>query len=561
LAGFALSGKSYKSRQQGCCQPHGNVKDDGGTVAFRLRIGHKLFVGLVLVGVPMLIMLGATLHALGAHRTTVNSIDSRQQEKRDAAELLDLITNWLSTEARQKDPEGRLKDVTSTQQHELARKILEHVDKYEQSLSLTLLNSTEKNRGKEEKDYIHRLRSKTTEFMNTLQYTGLELNEVNWVPPWRTSVEQLNRLASELCGVIDNDVRNLITSANKSYLQTRQFVLAVCVGGFVLLLILARMTYHWIATPIRELHAKVTQLAIGQFSTRVQVSSNDEMQDLAIAFNNMSDRLQSIYQDLEKQVHERSKQLVRSERLAGVGFLAAGVAHEINNPLASISFCGEALERRLKGLLEQHPNNQDVPLINRYVLMIQQEAFRCKEITQKLLEFSRMGDRPKQMADLAELVQSVLEMVQHLPNHQEKRIVFEVQQRPHLLLSVPEIKSVILNLIVNALESMDAAGLLTIKLNVAHDAALLSFTDTGCGMTQDVLDNLFEPFFTRSRTGKGTGLGLSISHRIVNQHGGEIEATSAGINQGSTFTMRIPLRQTETAPQEDPVATVLKKAA
>ncbi len=523
-------------------------------MALRLRIGHKLFVGLVLVGVPMFIMLGATLHALGAHRTTVNSIDSRQQEKRDASELQDTIANWLSKQ-------GTQKDVTSIQQEILADSILQQVSKYEQSLSLTLQNSTDRNRGKLEKEYLQQIRSKTTEFRKSIQSGGMDLNDMHLVPSWRAPVEQLNRYASELCSVIDTDVRNLITAANKSYLQTRQFVLAVCVGGFALLLILARMTYHWIATPIRELHAKVTQLAVGQFSTRVQVNSNDEMQDLAVAFNNMSDRLQSIYQDLEKQVHERSKQLVRSERLAGVGFLAAGVAHEINNPLASISFCGEALERRLKGLLEQHPDNPDVPLINRYVLMIQQEAFRCKEITQKLLEFSRMGDRPKQMADLAELVQSVLEMVQHLPNHQEKRIVFEVQQRPHLLLSVPEIKSVILNLIVNALESMDAAGLLTIKLNVVNDAALLSFTDTGCGMTQDVLDNLFEPFFTRSRTGKGTGLGLSISHRIVNQHGGEIEATSAGINQGSTFTMRIPLRQTETAPQEDPVATVLKKAA
>ncbi|HMP15379.1 MAG TPA: ATP-binding protein [Gemmatales bacterium] len=528
--------------------------DGGGTVALRLRIGHKLFAGLVLVGVPMLIMLGATLHALSAHRNTVNSIDSRQQEKRDATELLDLITIWLNSE-------GRKHSVTAFQQEIIANRILEQVDKYELSLRLTLLNNADKSRGIEETDYVQRIRSKTTDFRNSIQSTGLDLNEAQETPPWRTHIEQLNRLAGELCNVIDTDVRNLIAAANKSYLQTRQFVLAVCVGGFVLLLILARLTYHWIATPIRELHAKVTQMAVGQFNSRVQVSSNDEMQDLAVAFNNMSDRLQSIYQDLERQVHERSKQLVRSERLAGVGFLAAGVAHEINNPLASISFCGEALERRLKGILDLQPNHPDVPLIQRYVLMIQQEAFRCKEITQKLLEFSRMGDRPRQMADLAELVQSVLEMVQHLPNHQDKRIVFEVQQRPHLLLSVPEIKSVILNLIVNALESMDTSGLLTIKLNVANDAAVLSFTDTGCGMSQEVLDNLFEPFFTRSRTGKGTGLGLSISHRIISQHGGEIEANSSGINHGSTFTVRIPLRQTEPIPQEDPVAAVLKRAA
>lgn len=522
-------------------------------MALRLRIRHKLLLGLILVGVPMLILLGATLHALAAHRTTVNSIDSRQHEQKAATELHDIISNWLAKQ------EPHLV-VSPTQQELLVDAINQQADRYEQCLLQTQSAGQDHDRGREEKAYLGNIRGKARDLKQSIQPVGLEFES----PPnasWRPIVEQLNKFTSELCNVIDTDVRNLVAAADRSYQQTRQLVLGVSVGGFVLLLILARVTYHWIATPIRELHAKITQMATGRFTGHVYVNSNDEMQDLAIAFNNMSDRLQGIYHDLERQVQERSKQLVRSERLAGVGFLAAGVAHEINNPLASISFCGEAMERRLKGILEHHPDNPDVPLINRYVLMIQQEAFRCKEITQKLLEFSRMGDRPKQMADLGELVQSVLEMVQHLPNHQEKRIVFEVQQRPHLLLSGPEIKSVVLNLIVNALESMEQGGLLTIKLNVVHDNVLLSFTDNGCGMTQDVLDNLFEPFFTRSRTGKGTGLGLSISHRIINQHGGDIEATSAGPNQGSTFTIRMPLRQVETAPQEDPVAAVLKKAA
>jgi two-component system NtrC family sensor kinase len=529
-----------------------SVMDDGGTVALRLRIRHKLLLGLFLVCIPMLILMGAMLHALNAHRTTVNSIDSRQHEQKDATELHDIITKWL---AEQKNDTS----FGPIQLELLAESILLQSRKYEQSMEQTLTTGQGRVKGKDEKEYLALIRSKAKELKQNIQPRGLEFDrkEAGWLP----TVDQLSNYSSELCTVIDTDVRNLVSAANRSYQQTRQLVLAVCVAGFVLLLILARMTYRWIATPIRELHAKVGLLASGEFSGHVHVSSNDEMKDLAVAFNDMSDRLKGIYQELGTQVTERSKQLVRSERLAGVGFLAAGVAHEINNPLASISFCGEALERRLKGILEQTPNHPDVPLINRYVLMIQQEAFRCKEITQKLLEFSRMGDRPKQMADLGELVQSVLEMVQHLPNHQQKKIIFEVEQRPHLLLSAPEIKSVVLNLIVNALESMDTGGVLTIKLSVKNDTALLKFTDSGCGMTQEVLDNLFEPFYTRSRTGKGTGLGLSISHRIISQHGGEIEATSPGPNQGSTFIVRIPLQQAETAPQEDPVAAVLKKAA
>ena len=103
----------------------------------------------------------------------------------------------------------------------------------------------------------------------------------------------------------------------------------------------------------------------------------------------------------------------------------------------------------------------------------------------------------------------------------------------------------VLNLVVNALDSMEEGGRLTIRLVQRVGTAEMHFTDTGCGMTQEVLENIFEPFFTRSRTGKGTGLGLTISHSIISQHGGEIEATSPGPNQGSTFIVRLPLQAAE----------------
>src|SRR5207249_802812 len=132
-------------------------------------------------------------------------------------------------------------------------------------------------------------------------------------------------------------------------------------------------------------------------------------------------RLREMYGDLEHQVNERSRQLVRSERLASVGFLAAGVAHEINNPLASIAFCSEALETRVKDLLGKSPQNSEV--ITKYLRMIQEEAFRCKGITQRLLEFSRGSDRTRGSTDLAELVQSMLDMVQHLQNYKGRRVI------------------------------------------------------------------------------------------------------------------------------------------
>ena len=125
-------------------------------------------------------------------------------------------------------------------------------------------------------------------------------------------------------------------------------------------------------------------------------------------------------------------------------------------------------------------------------------------------------------------------MTQHLQPPRGKHITFEV--------SAEEIKSVVLNLVVNALDSMDEGGRLTIGLAARDGQAELAFSDTGCGMTAEVLENIFEPFFTRSRTGKGTGLGLTISHSVVSQHGGEIEAASPGEGKGSTFRVRLPLQ-------------------
>jgi signal transduction histidine kinase len=313
--------------------------------------------------------------------------------------------------------------------------------------------------------------------------------------------------------------------------------------------------------PIRDLEAGVDRVAKGDFSHRIEVHSGDEMEDLADAFNDMTDRLQELYGDLARQVNERSRQLVRSERLASVGFLAAGVAHEINNPLASIAFCSEALEARLMDLYRvarAAGRGEDCETFAKYLKMIQEEAFRCKNITERLLEFSRTGERRREETDLGALVQSVLDLTQHLQNSRGKSLEFLVHTervpggRILARVNAEEIKSVVLNLVVNALDSMDEGGKLIITLGQRDGMAEIKFTDTGCGMTREVLDNIFEPFFTRSRSGKGTGLGLTISHRIITQHGGELEAASDGPSHGSTFSVRLPLEPADVTTPEAP---------
>ena len=362
--------------------------------------------------------------------------------------------------------------------------------------------------------------------------------------PVQDSIEKLIGTSNDLNNVIYDEISNRINTSRNDR-STLAFVIGTCLGAVLLTAGLVRFFYRWVCYPIRDLEAGVNRVAKGDFEYKIEVHSGDEIEDLAKAFNDMTGRLREMYRDLAQQVNERSRQLVRSERLAGVGFLAAGVAHEINNPLASIAFCGEALEQRLKDLFHGQLNgaeDQEREIVTKYLKMIQEEAFRCKSITERLLAFSRGSERKREQTDMGELIQSVLDMVQHMPNCKGKELIFNPIEKITAWVNAQEIKQVFLNLVVNALESMDEKGRLLINQSIRDGMVELEFEDNGCGMTDEVLENIFEPFFTKSRTGKGTGLGLSISHRIITQHGGDIEAKSSGRDQGSSFRVRLPLQ-------------------
>ncbi len=161
--------------------------------------------------------------------------------------------------------------------------------------------------------------------------------------------------------------------------------------GMVLLALFIKLFYSWVFSPLQVLINGSRRVAAGEFRYRIALDTRDEMSELAAAMNDMTARFQAIRDDLDRQVRERTKQVVRSEQLASVGFLAAGVAHEINNPLASIALCAESLESRVLELLETlpEPQREDADVVRNYLQMIQNEAFRCKGITERLLDFSR----------------------------------------------------------------------------------------------------------------------------------------------------------------------------
>lgn len=380
-------------------------------------------------------------------------------------------------------------------------------------------------------------------FPGTTRYADL-LPPLESAPGLKSRIDRLYEKVSELPDKLHQDFWAVLQNSQGQYQASRLIVWSSALMVLGMLIALTVLFHRWVLTPVRMLQRGVRHVARGSFDYKIDLQSGDEMQALGEAFNDMTAKISLTYADLERQVQERSRQLVRSERLAGVGFLAAGVAHEINNPLASIAFCAEALDHRLARFLSGTAD-PDLKLVANYLKMIQEEAFRCKNITEKLLDFSRCNDITRERIDLTSLIQGVVDMIQHIGKYRGKAIVFHPREAVMAYVDSQEIKQVVLNLIVNALESMDHQGMLRIDTRYNQGMAEMTFLDDGCGMESDVLENIFEPFFTRRREGKGTGLGLSITHRIISQHNGEIGAVSPGIGKGSTFTVRLPIHPTE----------------
>ena len=371
-------------------------------------------------------------------------------------------------------------------------------------------------------------------------------------------LERLAVLTAELPTFLQQRLHDLAHEVRGRYrtLIVVTWTVAMAAGG--VLCALGVLTYRWVFRPLRLLGHGSRRVAAGDFDYRISLDTRDEMAELADALNDMTGRFREIRDDLDRQVQLRTREVIRSEQLASVGFLAAGVAHEINNPLASIAMCAESLEGRIDAMA---PAESDAQVARRYLTLIQNEAFRCKGITEKLLDFARLGEVRRQATALAALVTDVADMLRHVGRFAGRQIEIDEEQDVLVMVNPQEIKQVVLNLLVNALDSIEEHGVVRVSARRSGGEGVLTFTDDGCGMTPEVLEHLFEPFFTRRKLGQGTGLGLSIVHRIVADHGGHIEAASAGPGQGATFRIALPLARIGATVGDPPLAPATERAA
>jgi PAS domain S-box-containing protein len=242
---------------------------------------------------------------------------------------------------------------------------------------------------------------------------------------------------------------------------------------------------------------------------------------------------------LEKQFQAKYH---HAEKMATIGLLAAGVAHEINNPLASIQGFAQGLHRRMEALsaaIEDPELREDVA---EYVDIILKECRRCSDIVQALLTFSPRKDAALSHIQLNPLVENVLRILHHRLKYAAEKVV-ELDLEPHLpeIRGNPaELKQVILNLVLNALDALDGSGTIQIRTRIADARSIaLDVADDGCGISPEDQPKLFEPFFTTKPVGQGVGIGLSTCYHIIQAHKGEIRVHSTP-GQGACFSVILP---------------------
>jgi two-component system, NtrC family, sensor kinase len=242
-----------------------------------------------------------------------------------------------------------------------------------------------------------------------------------------------------------------------------------------------------------------------------------------------------VHQELEATHH----QLVQTEKIASLGRMAAGVAHEINNPLAGILIYAELLAREL---------DPDSPLRENTEIIISQTV-RCQQIVNRLLDFSRHSLGQKKLLDVNEILRRCVELVGNQAFFHNIEIILELApELPQIIGDPGQLQQVFTNLLINAADAMAGTGSITISSRPTwrQDGVVLRFSDTGCGIPPEIRDKIFEPFFTTKPPGKGTGLGLSIVYGVIQRHGGSIRADSAP-GCGTTFTVILPLEYAESA--------------
>jgi two-component system NtrC family sensor kinase len=370
------------------------------------------------------------------------------------------------------------------------------------------------------------------------------------VTDWHlTAYEPIHDHADRIVGIL------YVGIPEKPFLAVRtgmmlSFLLVAAAGVVVVI----ALTYFITRNMIHPLEAMVkasNRIAAGDFDAEVNVSSRDEIGILAGSFNKMLAsikqmklELEAWARTLEEKVKKRTEELItvqsqmaQSEKLASLGRLAAGVAHEINNPLGGIlTFSMLALE----------DCDEDNPLRQSLEVIVKQ-TMRCREIVKGLLDFARQTSTLATITEINSIVEKTLSLLENQAIFHNIRIAKRFDPSlPEAFIDAGQLQQIVVNIVLNAVDAMEESGVLTVETRTvpATQEVLIRISDTGKGIPQEIMPFIFEPFFTTKKVGKGTGLGLAIVHGTVTRAGGKVEVASSP--QGATFTVRLPLSDKDT---------------
>jgi len=336
-------------------------------------------------------------------------------------------------------------------------------------------------------------------------------------------------------------------------------IIAVLSLGFVTIALLSINFFvrRLIYVPLRDLEGGARRLAAGNLEQPIPVRSDDEFGELAASFNAMTAALRNSQQELrewgrtlEQKVENRTTELriaeaeaARGEKLASVGLLAAGIAHELNNPLTGILTFSHLLRQKMP---DGSPDAEDLDLVIR-------ETRRCAVIIRRLLDFAREKAPEKKFCDFNQIIEDTARIIQQPAHLRDIEITMDLDRDlPPVWVDADQMKQVIMNMLVNAQHAIEEKGSITVRSRRVPEASSpgpgarhvpmieLAIIDTGCGIPEQNLKRIFDPFFTSKELGKGTGLGLSVSHGIVSAHGGSIKVEST-VGEGSTFRVYLPV--------------------
>jgi two-component system NtrC family sensor kinase len=324
-------------------------------------------------------------------------------------------------------------------------------------------------------------------------------------------------------------------------------IAAAGIGMICLVCLLVALFLHgYIGRPVRRLMTGTQKIANGDFGYRIPLHGQDEISHLADSFNRMSESLgkaygemQGLAETLETRVQQKTEELksaqlqvVRAEKLASLGRMAAGVAHELNNPLTGVLTFAHLLARKMP------PGSQDRADLE----VIISETNRCSKIIKDLLQFARETQADRKPGDLNVIIKQTISILQPQALFHNIRVQMELDEHlPQITVDSAQLKQVLLNILFNAAEAMPEGGDLAITTRAeSPENVTITVADTGCGISPDDLGKVFDPFFTTKDPGKGTGLGLSVSLKLIENHGGTIEVTSA-LGKGSTFRVVLPV--------------------